>query len=263
MLSAEAEGADDTSVSRATEGGRKHWRWAGLGALALLAWKLKAVLAFIVTKGKFILAGFTKSSTFFSMILAFGVYWTAFGWKFALGLVVSIYVHEMGHVASLHRLGIPASAPMFIPGVGAYVRMGQYPVDAREDARVGLAGPMWGLAAALGAYLAFAATGAPIWGAIARIGAWINLFNLLPVWQLDGSRGYRALSRPGRFLVAAVMGLMWLITREGLLILLLIAAVCRAWAGKAPERGEPVALAQFVGLVIVLSALCLIEVPIP
>lgn len=54
---------------------------------------------------------------------------------------------------------------------------------------MGLAGPLWGLAAAIAAALAYLATDAPIWAAIARFGAWINLFNLLPVWQLDGSRG--------------------------------------------------------------------------
>ena len=139
---------------------KKHWGWAAVGAAALLVWKLKAVLAFVLTKGKLVLAGLTKSGTFFSMALAFGVYWTAFGWKFALGLVASIYIHEMGHVAALHRLGIQASAPMFIPGVGAFVRLGQYPVDAREDARVGLAGPLWGLVAAAGAFLIYLATAA-------------------------------------------------------------------------------------------------------
>jgi hypothetical protein len=55
------------------------------------------------------------------MLLSMGVYWTVFGWWFAAGLIASIYIHEMGHVAALHRLGIRASAPMFIPGIGAMV----------------------------------------------------------------------------------------------------------------------------------------------
>ena len=69
------------------------------------------------------------------MLLSLGVYWTAFGWKFALGLVLSIYVHEMGHVAMLRRYGIKSTAPMFIPGLGAMVRMKQYPHSQDQKAR--------------------------------------------------------------------------------------------------------------------------------
>ena len=56
------------------------WRWAGLGGIGLLAWKLKAVLLFVLTKGKLLALGLTKSGTTLSMLFAFGVYWTAFGW---------------------------------------------------------------------------------------------------------------------------------------------------------------------------------------
>jgi Zn-dependent protease len=231
---------------------RTAWRWAGIGA----------VVTFLVTKGKFLLAGLTKSGTFFTMFLSLGVYWAAFGWKFAAGLIASIYVHEMGHVAALQRLGIRASAPMFVPGLGAMVRLQQYPVDAREDARVGLAGPIWGLGAAVVAAVVFYLTEVPIWGAIARVGAWINLFNLLPLWQLDGGRGFRALSKTERFLVSGLLGLLWFWTKEGLLMLLLIVAVFRAFAAEAGSGGDRVALAQFVVLLAALSALTLIQVPL-
>jgi len=73
----------------------------GAGVLALLLFKFKSVALLVLTKGKLLLLGLGKSSTLFSMLLSLGVYWTAFGWKFALGLVLSIYVHEMGHVAVL------------------------------------------------------------------------------------------------------------------------------------------------------------------
>ncbi len=196
------------------------------------------------------------------MFLSLGVYWAVFGWKFAAGLIASIYVHEMGHVAALHRLGIRASAPMFVPGFGAMVRMQQYPVDAREDARVGLAGPIWGLGAALCAAAVFFLTEAPIWGAIARVGAWINLFNLLPVWQLDGGRGFRALSKGERFLIAGLLALLWYWTKEGLLVLLLIVAAFRAFGTESGSGGDRVAFGQFVVLLAALSALTLIDVPL-
>jgi Zn-dependent protease len=234
---------------------------AALGATGLLLWKFKFVLVFVLTKLKLLLGGLTKASTFFSMILSLGVYWAAWGWKFALGLVASMYVHEMGHVAALRRFGIAATAPMFVPGLGALVRLNQYPADAREDARVGLAGPLWGLGAAVAAYLTHLATGWASWAAIARVAAWLNLFNLLPIWQLDGGRGFRALSRPNRGLVAAVAAVMWFLTREGFLALILLAAAARAFSREAPAETDVTALVEFVGLLIALSLLSAIPVP--
>ena len=142
---------------------------AGLGFLGMLAWKFKIVLFFILTKGKLLLLGLTKASTFLSMFLFFAVYWSMWGWPFALGLVLSIYIHEMGHVDALRRYGFKATAPMFIPGVGALIRLQQRPANAAEDARIGLAGPLWGMGAALGSYLMFLATGAGFWAAIAHL----------------------------------------------------------------------------------------------
>jgi len=234
---------------------------AGLGALGALLLKFKFALIFLLTKAKLLLLGLTKASTFFTMLLSAGVYWTIWGWKFALGVVLSIYVHEMGHVQALQRYGIKATAPMFIPGVGAVVRLKQYPADRREDARVGLAGPIWGLGAAAVAYGVYRATGSAIWGAIAHFGAWVNLFNLLPVWQLDGGRGFRALTRGQRWIAAAVIGSMWLLTGEGLLALLGIAAVASAGFAEAADQPDPTILVQYGVLVVVLSLLSWSAVP--
>jgi Zn-dependent protease len=236
-------------------------KWiAALGGFGLLLWKFKFLLALVVTKGKLLLLGLTKASTVFSMLLSLGVYWTQWGIWFALGIIVSIYVHEMGHVAALHRYGFPASAPMFIPGLGAVVRLRHRPASAREDARIGLAGPMWGLGAAIAAAVMFAWTRNPYWGAIARTGAWLNLFNLLPVWQLDGGRAFAALSASQRRLIVLVIAAAWLMTGEGLLVLLLIAAAVRAWGGAAPAESDQGALVTYIFLVIVLTALSRISV---
>jgi Zn-dependent protease len=222
---------------------------AGIGALGLLLSKLKLVLL-----------GFTKLGTVASMLVAFGVYWTRWGWRFALGFLVAVYIHEMGHVAALRRFGIEATAPMFIPGIGAFVRAKQYPGSRLADARIGLAGPIWGLAAAAIAYAAFRFTGIQTWGAVARFSAWINLFNLLPVWQLDGGRGFRALSRAERWGVVAIMAAMWLVTHEGLLVLLLLTGAYAAWRGDAPAEGDRRAAFEFGTLVVVLSVMTRIPV---
>ncbi len=219
------------------------------------------VLFFAFTKGKLLLLGLTKAGTLLSMLAAFGVYWTAWGWRFALGLVVSIYVHEMGHVAALRRYGIAASAPMFLPGVGAFVRMKQRPADPVEDARVGLAGPIWGLFAAVVCYGVFLLTGSPVWAAIARTGAWINLFNLLPLGTLDGGRGFAALSSAQRLGLALILGVAWGMTHDGLLALLGLVAAARSLVGTQTERSDGRTFVEFAGLVVALSALVLIHVP--
>jgi Zn-dependent protease len=168
----------------------------------------------------------------------------------------------MGHVQALQRYGIKATAPMFIPGIGAVIRLKQYPANPREDARVGLAGPMWGMSAALVAYVIYRATRVAIWGAIAHFGAWVNLFNLVPVWQLDGSRGFRALTRLERWLAVAIIAVTWLVAAEGLLLLVGVAAAARAGFGPAADEPDHTALLQFCFLIAVLSLLTRIAAPV-
>ena len=233
----------------------------GLGALGLLLWKFKAVIAFVLGKGKLLLLGLTKAKTALSMLLSLGFYLTVWGWQFALGFVLSIYVHEIGHVAALRKQGIPASAPMFVPFVGAFVRMKDYPKSPSADASVGLAGPIYGLGAAILCYLLFLATESSLLGALAHAGAWINLFNLLPVWQLDGGRGFNALTRRQRWLATAVLGVAYLFTGDGMLILLVLAAVYRSALTPAPDKPDWVALMTYAGLVVSLAALLRIRIP--
>src|SRR5918997_2210274 len=104
--------------------------------LALLAKFGKG--AFVVLKG----AKFLTTSA--SMIVSIGAYALIWGWKFAVGFVLLLFVHEMGHVVELRRQGVPATAPLFIPFLGAVVGMKRLPDDAAAEARVGLAGPILG-----------------------------------------------------------------------------------------------------------------------
>jgi Zn-dependent protease len=234
-----------------------------LGGLLLVLWKAKFLVVLILTKAKFLLLGLTKMGTLLSMLAAAGVYWTLWGWKFALGIVGSIYVHEMGHVAALRRYGIKASAPMFIPGIGAVIRLRQHPATPGEDARVGLAGPLWGLGAALAAYGIYRATGSAIWGAIAHFGAWVNLFNLLPFWQLDGGRGFRALTKQQRFAACAALGVGLLLSGDGILLLLLAGAAFRAIAEPGAAEPNRRVLVKYSVLAIGLALLCGSALPTP
>jgi Zn-dependent protease len=232
-------------------------RAAKLGPVGVVLWKFKTIALLVLTKAKFVLLGLTKISTFLSMLAFFAVYWGMFGWKFALGFVLSIYIHEMGHVIALRKYGIAASSPMFIPFVGALVRMKQYPANVAQDARVGLAGPIWGLGATIVAWLGGLSTGLPIWYAIAHTSAWLNLFNLIPIWQLDGGRGFRALTRKQRGMALGAALAMWFMTQETMLLLISAGAAYRLFSKDYPADDDNGALIQYIGLIVLLSLLVL------
>jgi Zn-dependent protease len=226
------------------EGGRAWWKHAAGGAVGI------ALL--LATKLKFLLLGLTKLSTFASMFGFIAVYWSIHGWPLAVGLAGSIYIHEMGHVSMLRRLGIQAGAPLFIPGVGALVMLKERVVDPIVDARIGLAGPVWGLGAAVASWVMFLATGADIWRAIAELTGFLNLFNLMPVWQLDGARGFHALSRQERWGVTTAVGIvLWL---TGVRVLWLVGAVALYRTIKDPGGpGHARTLYTFLVLIGALS----------
>jgi len=227
---------------------------ASIGAaILLIVTKFKFLLVLAATKGKLLLAGLTNAQTFFSMLLSMGAYWTIWGWRFGVGAVLSIYVHEMGHVAALRRYGIRATAPMFIPGVGALIRLKQYPATAHEEAIVGLAGPIWGAATAIVALVSYLAGGWELAAALAHFGAFVNLFNLMPILSLDGSHAFRALSRLERGAVTAVLFAAWAYSHEGMLLLIAIVAAVRI---VTPATGQDRGITlRFIALVIVLTAI--------
>ena len=235
---------------------------AAIAAAALLLWKFKFLLAFVMTKGKLLLLGLTKSGTFLSMFLSFGVYWTVLGWPFALGLVLCIYVHEMGHVEELRRYVFAATEQMFVQGLGALIRLRQRPVNPVEDARIGLAGPLWGLGAAVVCYVLWLATKKPLFAALTHIGALLNLFNLIPLWQLDGARGFRALSRRQAWLVVGALGGAWFVTSDGLVFLVAIIAAVVAATKRAEDEADTTTLVQFVILIGALAALATVKAPV-
>jgi Zn-dependent protease len=157
----------------------------GLGAgAALLLGKLKLVALFALKLGKLTATGWT-------MLLAAWAYALLYGWRFGVGLVVLVFVHEVGHALVAKRLGLPVSAPVFLPFFGAYVKLGRLPRSSWEAALVSLGGPIAGSAAAALCVAAGAAWGGFAGDALFVLGSYaltLNLFNLLPFGFLDGAR---------------------------------------------------------------------------
>ncbi len=226
------------------------------GAIIAAALKFKTAILLLLTKAKFLLTGLAQLKTLLSMLATIGVYWTIYGWKFAAGFVIGIYIHEMGHVWMLRHYGLRASAPMFIPGLGAFVSLYDSPANVAEDARIGLAGPLWGAGAAITAVLLSGVYPGSAWPAIARATAYINLFNLTPVWMLDGGRGFRALDQAQRWYWIGLAAVLWYTTREGLFIVLLLGAAYRVFWKKDPAPvPDTGAFLQFAGLLAVFGVL--------
>ncbi|MBV9818069.1 MAG: site-2 protease family protein [Solirubrobacterales bacterium] len=210
-------------------------RIAPLGAaiLALLA-KLKTILLAASQLKLLATAG--------TMLVSIAAYATIWGFWFALGLVVLLLVHELGHVIALRREGIRASAPMFVPFLGAVISARSLGDDAAAEARVGLAGPILGSLGAAACLIAWHLTGADYWRALAFTGFFLNLFNLLPVLPLDGGRAMAAMA-PWMWFVgfAAMVGLAIVWPNPVIFIIVVFAAreTWRRWkARRAGDAGQ-------------------------
>jgi len=217
------------------------------------------LLVLLLSKGKFLLLGLTKIGTLLTMAASMGVYWSLYGWALALGVVVSIYIHEMGHVGMIRRYGLPASAPMFIPGLGAFIQLRGANLPPIPESRIGLAGPIYGLGAALAAMGAYYVSGVKVWGVIGHFGAWVNLFNLIPVWQLDGSRGLRSLTRMQRGVVLAAAFTLWLLSSNPMLLLIALACFYRMFTRDWQDEPDNQGLGQYVGLLAALTTVVMLS----
>lgn len=189
----------------------------GAAIIAFLA-KLKAILLFAGQFKLLVTAG--------SMAVSVAAYASIWGFSFALGFVVLLLVHEMGHVIALRREGLRASAPMFIPFLGAVISTRSLGDDALAEARVGLAGPILGSIGSGACLLIWQLSGHAYWEALGFTGLFLNLFNLLPVVPLDGGRAMAAMS-PWMWIVgfAGMVGLAVAFPNPIIFIIVIFAAI--------------------------------------
>src|ERR1700728_2356577 len=192
----------------------------------------------VIFKGKGLFFALFKLKFLFSLFAFVGVYWALYGWKFGVGFAASILIHEMGHYIDIKRRGLPAEMPVFLPGLGAYVKWQALGVTQAQRAQIALAGPLTGwLAAAVcpGLYLP---THSMLWAALARAGAALNVLNLIPIWVLDGAQAANALGRTARLaLLCASVGLWW-VGGEGLFLRVAAGVLCRVFTLTRPSMGD-------------------------
>jgi Zn-dependent protease len=214
-------------------GTRGMWakRLAPLAPLAVILAKAKAFL-FTVFKLKFL----------FSFATFIGLYWAMWGPKFGIGFAVLILIHELGHFVEIKRRGLPVDMPVFLPGLGAYVRWQAIGVSQETRAAISLAGPLAGFLSAAVCAAVGLKTESPIWLALARTGAWFNILNLIPVWVLDGAGAMVPLNWMEKALIMLVSSGLAYATHEGVfglvaagtLFSLIVAGLARR---HAPEAG--------------------------
>jgi Zn-dependent protease len=200
-------------------------------ALALLAKFGKGVL--VLLKGaKFL----STSATMLVSVAAYAVLW---GWRFAVGFVALLFVHEMGHYVQLRREGVKPSGMLFIPFLGAVIGTRSLGGSAIAEARVGLAGPILGTLGALACIPIALATDSDLWRALAFTGLFLNLFNLLPVVPLDGGRAMAAMSPWMWFLGLGLVALLAFTFPNPVVFLILLFAALETWRRwKARKSGE-------------------------
>ena len=231
---------------------------APLAAVGALLAKFKG-LALLLLKVKFV-------GTALTMLVSIGAYALLFPVWFAVGIVVLVWVHEMGHVLQLRREGIAASAPMFIPFLGAFVAMKQMPKDALAEARVGLAGPVLGTLGGLATLGLYAVTREPLFLGLAYFNFIINLFNLAPLLPLDGGRAVGAMSLVFQLVGLVVMVALFFVAPIMAIVALIgVPELWRRWQmrntpeGRAyyeiPLRSRVAVGAVYVGLIAVLGLL--------
>ena len=236
-------------------------RKRGLGGSIL------AGLLAILAKGKALLLLLPKVkllTTSGSMLVSIAAYSLIWGWKFALGFVLLLLVHEMGHVIQLRREGIPASAPVFIPFMGAVVWGKILEGNALAEARVGLAGPVLGSIGAAICWAIGAGLDSDFWRALAFVGFFLNLFNLAPVTPLDGGRAAAAMSPWMWFVGLFVVALMAFLWPNPIIILILLLGaldVRRRWKTrnqmgdyyKVSKPHRAMVAAVYIGLIVALA----------
>ena len=201
---------------------------------------IAAGLALLATKGKAIILLLPKLKIFTtsgSMLVSVAAYAWIWGWAFAVGFVLLLLLHELGHVIQLRREGVEASAPMFIPFLGAVIAAKSMGDDAAAEARVGLAGPILGSIASLVPLAIWLATGEEFWQALAYVGFFLNLFNLVPIVPLDGGRAAAALHPAFWFVGLLLMVGLVILRPNPILILIVVVGGLDLWR-RWRERGQ-------------------------
>jgi Zn-dependent protease len=221
---------------------------------------LLAPLVILLAKGKFLLS-LLKLKFLLSLGTFVAFYWALYGVKFGVGFALLILVHEMGHFLDIRRRGLPAEMPVFLPGLGAYVRWTALGVSTQTRAFVSLAGPLAGCIGAAACALLWMNTGDAFWIGLASLSAMLNLLNLIPIWVLDGGQAIAALDRTERIILSAAAVLLAAYLGQPLFLLVAAGAGYRVFTKDMPAAPSRAATAYYLMLLAALGFLIKLAPP--
>jgi Zn-dependent protease len=168
---------------------------ACIAAVLAIVTKGKFAALLLLTKGKLLLGAFKLGpllTTFSTMGVSMYIYSWYFGWPLAAGFVLLVLLHEWGHGFCARVMGLRVSAPVFIPFFGAFIALREQPQTTWIECVVGFGGPLFGLLGGAGVLIYGMNLPEGHWRDFCMVLSWItfniNLFNLVPVWGLDGDR---------------------------------------------------------------------------
>ncbi len=209
---------------------------------------LAAAGAFALGKLKFLLVGLKAlklwkfALTAGSMALMIWFEATRSGWPFAVGFVLLILVHELGHGVAIKRSGLSSGWPVFIPFFGALITLKGQIQSPEVEAEIAYAGPIAGTVASAALIPVYFATGARLPLALAYTGFFLNLFNMIPIRPLDGGRVAQAFSRRAWIIGTVLLGGMFLLSRAPQLLLIGVLALSHIFRGRRAPVTELVTL---------------------
>jgi len=180
-----------------------------------------------------------------SMLISVVVYAWIYGWRYAVGFVALLFVHEMGHYLAARHKGLNVGAPTFIPFVGAWIELKDLPHDAQTEAYVGLGGPLLGTVGAVLVYFAARNWHVDWLLAVAYSGFFLNLFNLIPLAPFDGGRITAVLSPRIWFLGVPMLVALFLWRPSPMLILIAIMAWPQLWKAWKYRSDSPEAQSYY------------------
>ena len=200
-------------------------------------------------KALFALLGAAKFGKLFltggSMLLSVFVYAFIFGWWYAVGFVLLIFVHEMGHYLAARRRKLNVGLPTFIPFVGAWIELKQLPHDAETEAYVGIAGPFVGTLGALACYFVARYYDSNLLLALSYSGFFLNLFNLIPLSPFDGGRVTQVISPRLWLLGVPILVALFFYRPSPLLVLMALLAAPHVWRAIKHDPEDPQTAAYY------------------
>lgn len=205
------------------------------GILGVLA----AIGLLILKFGKYAFGLAKFGPTAISMVVMIGVYAMFFGVWFAVGFVVLIFIHEMGHAVVMWAKGIKTGPIVFLPFFGAFIAIKSKMKSAAVEAEMAYGGPAAGTLAASACYGIFLWTKNPLWLSLAYIGFLLNLFNLIPISPLDGGRVVTAISTKLWVVGLVLGGVIVFYTWNVLLLIVLLLGCARAYQQYRSGAADP------------------------